>query len=234
MIDDDDIAAGLAPLLRIPDLTKPVFDELAKVAADTSAATGKDLEGVSKALSKLGTDPEGAIGALKALDVTVEDTTKETVKGLIAQGDSAGALNVLLDQLKEVHIDGELEPVETGAYLPKIMRKDYTVSLNLQTSGPDPDPIFDIFYGCGSSLNWDSYCNPEVDRMIELQSRESDAQQRRQQVWALERKLAEDAGRPIIFYASAASCWQPAVKGLTLMVNSVFNSYRYEDIWLDR
>jgi peptide/nickel transport system substrate-binding protein len=29
------------------------------------------------------------------------------------------------------------------------------------------------------------------------------------------------------------SCWQPTVKGLTLMVNSVFNSYRFEDIWLD-
>ena len=59
-------------------------------------------------------------------------------------------------------------------------------------------------------------------------------QQRRLQVRAVERKLAEDAGRPIIFYASAASCWQPAVKGLTLMVNSVFRSYRFEDIWLDR
>jgi peptide/nickel transport system substrate-binding protein len=141
---------------------------------------------------------------------------------------------ILLDQLKEVYIDGELEPVETASYFPKLRRKDYTVSLNLQTSGPDPDPIFDIFYGCGSSLNWDNYCNPEVDKMIELQSREADAQQRRQQVWALERKLAEDAGRPIIFYASAGSCRQPTVKGQTLMVNSVFNSYRYEDIWLDR
>ena len=70
--------------------------------------------------------------------------------------------------------------------------------------------------------------------MIEQQSREADEQQRRRQVWALERKLAEDAGRPIIFYASGATCWQPAVKGLTLMVNSVFNSYRYEDIWLEK
>ena len=70
--------------------------------------------------------------------------------------------------------------------------------------------------------------------MIEQQSMETDEQRRRQQVWALERKLAEDAGRPIIFYASNASCWRPTVKGLTLMVNSVFNSYRYEDIWLDR
>ena len=141
---------------------------------------------------------------------------------------------ILLDQLKEVHVDGELEPVETAAYFPKIRRKDYTVSLNLQTSGPDPDPIIDLFYGCGSSLNWDGYCNPEIDKMIEQQSREVDEQQRRRQVWALERKLAEDAGRPIIFYASGATCWQPAVKGLTLMVNSVFNSYRFEDIWLDK
>ena len=42
---------------------------------------------------------------------------------------------------------------------------DYRVNLNLQTSGPDPDPIFDIFSGCGSSLNWDGYCNPEVDEI---------------------------------------------------------------------
>jgi peptide/nickel transport system substrate-binding protein len=140
---------------------------------------------------------------------------------------------ILLDQLKEVHVDGELEPVETGAYFPKIMRKDYTVGLNLQTSGPGSE-TFDIFYGCGSSLNWDGYCNPEVDKMIEQQSKEADEQKRRLQAWAIERKLAEDAGRPIIFYPSTASCWQRGVKGLTLMVNSVFNSYRFEDIWLDK
>src|SRR5262245_15879897 len=122
---------------------------------------------------------------------------------------------ILLDQLKEVHVEGELEPVETAAYFPKLMRKDYAVRFNLQTSGPDPDPIFDIFYGCGSILNWDGYCNPEVDKMIEQQSRETDEQRRRRQVWALERKLAEDAGRPIIFYLSGASCWQPTVKGFT-------------------
>jgi hypothetical protein len=39
--------------------------------------------------------------------------------------------------------------------------------LNLQTSGPDPDPILDLFYGCGSSINWDGYCNKEVDQLID-------------------------------------------------------------------
>ena len=142
---------------------------------------------------------------------------------------------ILIDQLKEVYVDGELEPIETAAYFPKIRRKDYTVSLNLATSGGiDPDGVFDLFYGCGSSLNWDGYCNAEIDRMAEQQSREKNDGQRRKLSWEIERKLAEDATRPMIFYASSASCWQPAVKGLTLMVNTVFSSYRFEDIWLDR
>jgi peptide/nickel transport system substrate-binding protein len=51
--------------------------------------------------------------------------------------------------LKEVYIEGELELIDTSRYFPKIMRKEYTVSLNLQTSGPDPDPNLDVFYGCG-------------------------------------------------------------------------------------
>ena len=29
------------------------------------------------------------------------------------------------------------------------------------------------------------------------------------------------------------TCWHPRVKGLTLMVNSIFNGSRMEDIWLE-
>lgn len=100
VVDDDDIAAGLAPLLRIPELTKPAFDALARVAADVSAGTGKSLDTVSAALSRLGTAPDDAIGALRGLGVQVDDETKAAVKGLVAQGDEAGALNLVLDQLK--------------------------------------------------------------------------------------------------------------------------------------
>ena len=31
----------------------------------------------------------------------------------------------------------------------------------------------------------------------------------------------------------AATCWRPQMKGLTLMVNSVYNGSRFEDLWLD-
>ena len=53
-------------------------------------------------------------------------------------------------------------------------------------------------------------------------------------MWAIDRKLQEDGARPIIFHYRAASCRQPYVKGLTIMVNSIYNGWRFEDVWLDR
>src|SRR5580700_6273849 len=90
--------------------------------------------------------------------------------------DFRGPAVILIDQLKEVYFDGELETIDTTVYYPKILRKDYNVALNNAQSGPDPDPILDLFYGCGSSLNVNGYCNPEVDKLIEQQSIEGDAE----------------------------------------------------------
>jgi peptide/nickel transport system substrate-binding protein len=141
---------------------------------------------------------------------------------------------ILIDQLKEVYFDGELETIDTSVYFPKILRKDYSVGLNNSESGPDPDPILDRLYGCGSSTNWNDYCNPEVDKLIEQQSIEADPGRRKQLVWAIERILAEEGARPIIFYSRGGTCWQPWVKGLTIMVNSIHNGNRMEDVWLDK
>jgi len=141
---------------------------------------------------------------------------------------------ILIDQLKQIFIDAEMELIDTSRYFPKIMRKEFTVGLNLQTSGPDPDPILDLFYGCGSSLNWDGYCNKEVDQLIDAQSREADMARRKELVWKIERILAEDVARPIIFYNRVATCWRSYVRNQTLMVNSIFNGNRREDMWLDK
>jgi peptide/nickel transport system substrate-binding protein len=53
-------------------------------------------------------------------------------------------------------------------------------------------------------------------------------------VWQIERRLAEEGARPIIFYPRGGTCWQPQVKGLTIMVNSIYNGFRLEDVWLDK
>ena len=39
---------------------------------------------------------------------------------------------------------------------------------------------------------------------------------------------------PIIFYPRGGTCIQSHVKGLVTMVNSIYNGYRMEDVWLDK
>ena len=78
------------------------------------------------------------------------------------------------------------------------------------------------------------YCNPELDGMIAAQSMQIDQEKRKRLVWEIERKLAEDGARPIVYYSRTATCWWPQVKGLTIMTNSIYNGWRFEDVWLDK
>ncbi len=104
--------------------------------------------------------------------------------------------DILIDQLKEIWIDGELDAVETANWVPKLMRKDFTVALSLSGSAvDDPDVQFYENYSCRSSRNYTG-CNPEVDALIERQSAEADPSKRKELVWQIERKLVEDAARP--------------------------------------
>ena len=50
----------------------------------------------------------------------------------------------------------------------------------------------------------------------------------------IERRPADDGTRPTIYYPRSAYCSYPYVKNLTIMVNSNYNGWRFEDVWLDR
>jgi len=142
---------------------------------------------------------------------------------------------ILIDQLKQVYIDGELKPIDTTQWYPMLLRKDYKVALNVtETAVDDPDPAFSENYVCGAQRNYTGYCNPEVDKLVDRQSAETDLDKRKPLVWQIERKLAQDDARPILFYPAAAYCRRPELKGFVAMVNSIYNNSRFEDLWLQR
>ena len=142
---------------------------------------------------------------------------------------------ILIDQLKEIFIDGELDVVETANWFSKVARKDYTVGLNLTGSAvDDPDQNFYENYACGSERNYTDYCNKDLQKLFDQQSMEPNFEKRKKLVWEIDKKLQEDVARPIILHARTATCWQPQVKGVTVMINSSYNGYRYEDVWLDK
>ena len=82
---------------------------------------------------------------------------------------------VLIGQLREIYIDAELDPVDTTSWYPRLLRKDFTVGLNVTETGvDDPDQQFYENYVCGSDRNYTGYCNPEVDKLVDRQSMEAD------------------------------------------------------------
>jgi peptide/nickel transport system substrate-binding protein len=142
---------------------------------------------------------------------------------------------LLIDQLREIYFEGELELTETATWVPKLIKKDYKVAVSvLGTAVDDPDVVFFQNYVCGSARNYTGHCNKDLDRKIEQQSMEADPVRRKQLVQEIDRTLQEELARPTLYHRRAGTCWQPEVKGLTIMVNSQYNGWRMEDVWLDR
>lgn len=142
---------------------------------------------------------------------------------------------IFIDQMKGIYIEGELENVDTPLWHAKVTRKDYAIGLNTTGVGvDDPDVNMVENYTCASERNYTGYCNKDVDALIFAQSRETDPVKRKQILWDAERKIVEDVARPIILHNRAATCWHPYVRGVTSHVNSLYNSWRMENAWLDK
>ena len=142
---------------------------------------------------------------------------------------------ILASQLKEIYVDADVDIIETAQWFPKVARKDYTVGLNTTGNGvDDPDQNYYENFSCKSERNYTGYCNPEIEKLFDVQSQEKDPDKRRKIVWEIDKKLLEDGARPIIMWNRASICMQPYVKGYVANVNSVYNGFRFEDVWLDK
>src|SRR5260370_5297594 len=113
-----------------------------------------------KIMEKLGYGPD------KRLSVTV------TTRNAPAYRDPAV---LLIDQLKEIYIDGTLNAIDTTQWYPTVMRKDYMVGLTVSENGlDDPDQQFYENFVCGAERNYTGYCSKEVDELVERQSADPD------------------------------------------------------------
>jgi peptide/nickel transport system substrate-binding protein len=194
--------------------------EMLRTLPGYGADIGKNREEARKIMEKAGYGP----GKRLPVKVSVRNTPPFRDPAVI-----------LIDQLREVYIDAELDTVESATWFPKVYRKDYKIGLNLTGLGvDDPDAQFYENYACGSDRNYTGYCNPQIDKLFDQQSMERDQLKRRGIVFEIDKKLQEDGARPILFHNRFATCWQPQLKGLTIMVNSLFNGWRMEDVWLEK
>jgi peptide/nickel transport system substrate-binding protein len=157
---------------------------------------------------------------------------KLSTRGVALYKDPA---DLLKKQLAPIYIDADIEVVETSLWFARLGRKEYTLGVNATGNGvDDPDQTFYENFSCKSERNYTGYCNPEIEKMFDAQSVEPDTKKRMDQVHEIDVRLLADGARPPIMWNRSTTCQQPYVKGYTNMVNSFYNGFRFEDVWLDR
>ena len=209
-----------ALMMPPPNGVWSMSEEMLKTMPGYDPDVAKNRAEARKIMQKLGYGPDKPL------------VTKISTRDIPSWRQPAVLLN---SQLKEIWIETELEIVDTTQWYPKVMRKDFTIgAVPIETGVDDPDQMFYENFYTGAARNYSGYSDPEFDKLVDQQSLEANPDKRKQIVWQIERKLADAAVRPVLFYPVGASCMQPYVKGLTIMTNSIYNGWRMEDVWMDK
>jgi len=140
----------------------------------------------------------------------------------------------VINELKQVGVEATLKQVETAQWHPMATRGEYQIGANLTGLGTeDPDANFYENYACGSPRNYSQYCSEDVMKLFERQSQELDVKKRVEQVVAIQKRLEQDAARPILAQRLDYFAHWPHVKGLAPHHN-VYNFTRFQDVWRDK
>ncbi len=140
----------------------------------------------------------------------------------------------VINELKQVGIEASLKQVETAQWHPMATRGDYQIGANLTGIGPDdPDANFYENYACGSPRNYSQYCSEEVMKLVDQQSQELDAKKRLALVHGIQKRLEEDAARPMLDWRIDYFTVWPHVKNLPPH-QSIYNFGRLQEVWVDK
>jgi hypothetical protein len=122
---------------------------------------------------------------------------------------------ILIDQLNEIYVDGQLETIDTTQWYPRITRKDFTVGLIVSESAvDDPDQHFYENCVCRAERNYTRAIAIRKSTSWSTNNQRSPTRKSASSWYGrLKGGWAEDSARPVIFYPRASNVPPPAGKG---------------------
>ena len=140
---------------------------------------------------------------------------------------------VLADQLRKVGIESEIVSVPFGELYGIQASGDFDITNSgASVMANDPDEIFGDFT-TGAPRNLSRFGNPEVDRLVPVQSSEPDLQKRIDIVQDIEELILSDFVVIPQGAGSFGTAFWPWVKGFVKQ-DPFYSSYlRMERVWLD-
>ena len=114
---------------------------------------------------------------------------------------------------------------DMAAFVPNELKQDHGVD--------DSDSNFLEHYICRSTRNCTGYCDEETEKLIEQQSPELDPKKRLALVQRIQKKLEDDAARPMLAWRYDDKAHWPHVKNL-IPRHTIYSYGRMQEPWLDR
>lgn len=186
------------PIAGIPDFlalntTKPPFDNAAVRAAVALAVDKTQIRDIAYfGAGEVGSmevpsgspwfggdDPYAAgpdIEAAKAKLAEAGVTTPLTINylGLPQYPELLKTGEVVREQLKQIGIDLQIEPVDVSVWFDRFVKGDYEMTSAYQERTIDPDNFYALVLRSGGSINTTGYANPDFDAIVDKARTETD------------------------------------------------------------
>lgn len=156
---------------------------------------------------------------------------------LVRQAQASYMLGATLvaDQLRHIHIEGDIEQKDYTVFTGALVKGAYTLAFH-QTGAAvdDPDIVLYENYLCSSQRNYTKYCNKDIEAKIHEQSATLDPKKRKELVQQIDLRLQQDIARPTLYQTLSTQCWHPHVKGFLRASNGIYTHNRLEGVWIDK
>jgi peptide/nickel transport system substrate-binding protein len=103
---------------------------------------------------------------------------------------------VVREQLKDIGIEMNIEPVDVSIWFDRFITGDYQITSAYQERSIDPDNFYALVLRSGGLVNTTGYSNPELDALVDQARTETDEAIRKELYAQIREIVAEDA--PII------------------------------------
>ncbi|MBI2908446.1 MAG: hypothetical protein HYX92_12435 [Chloroflexi bacterium] len=138
------------------------------------------------------------------------------------------------DQLAKIGIELALETADDATVFELRQKRAYnTFTHRRAITAFDPDAILMQEYKTGVPYNWSNVSDAELDRLIDLQSREQDREKRKALVRQANERIEELATTVILSWAGYWRIWGPRVRNFVLPAAN-YDDEKMVDVWLAR
>ncbi len=165
-------------------------------------------------------DPQKAKALLKEAGVSnlqmklmVTDEYPETVQ----------AAQVIEAELADVGIKVKIQVEDFATWLDREGRGDFDAFMLGWLGNHDPFGFYDSQHRCKGSNNYQHYCNPQVDQLLDQAAVETDKAQRKQLYDQAVKKIVDDNSYIYLYNPDVVAAWSPKVTGFQIRADRAIN-----------